>query len=211
MRGEILSYDETAGSGLISGDDLARYAYDRADLGGDVAPAPGLRVDFVPDGGQARQIILLQVQERGLPAAAFQPGEPPLDMWAYFVRCLRGKYFDGYGRARRLEYWSFVLFSTLTMIGAFLPFLFAAAVLGAVSEDLFPLSLILLILPVLWTFYMVIPSACVAIRRLHDIGLTGWLYLVAFIPYVGGFFMLVVACIPSQPYPNPYGPPQSRS
>ena len=36
-------------------------------------------------------------------------------------------------------------------------------------------------------------------------GLSGWLYLVSFIPYVGGFFMLVIACIPSQPMPNHYG------
>ena len=67
-----------------------------------------------------------------------------------------------------------------------------------------------LLLPALWTVFLIVPGVCVAARRLHDIGLSGWLYLVACIPYIGGIFMLVVACIPSQPYPNHYGLPPRR-
>ena len=82
MRGEVLSYDAITDQGLISGDDLMRYGFSRADVAGREEPVPGLRVDFIPLEERASQIILLQVQDRGLPASAFAPGEAPLSMWA---------------------------------------------------------------------------------------------------------------------------------
>ena len=200
MRGEILSYDAVSGEGLISGDDLTRYRFARSDVSGAQPPVPGLRIDFVPLEGRASQIIPLPVQERGLPASSFAPAEAPLGMWAYFVRCIRQKYFDGEGRARRLEYWSFVLFAWLTMIAACLPFFFAVG-LDTDSD----LAVLTLLPPALWGLFLIIPGIALASRRLHDVGLSGWLYLLTFIPYVGGLFMLVVACIPSQPHPNLYG------
>lgn len=212
MRGEILSYDAVTDVGLISGDDLARYQFARADIGGREEPAPGLRVDFVPLGDRASQIILLQMQERGLPASAFAQGEAPLGMWAYFVRCLRQKYLDGEGRARRLEYWSFVLFSWLTTMAFIVVVFMLTALFGGFNQDTPPpATLFAVILVAGWMLLLAIPTISVAVRRLRDIGLSGWLYLVTFIPYVGGLFLLVVACIPSQPHPNAYGPPQRRT
>lgn len=210
MRGEILSYDVVSGEGLISGDDLTRYRFSRIDVGPGQQPVPGLRVDFVALDDRASQIIPLVEQARGLPASALAPSEPPLGMWAYFVRCIRQKFVDGEGRARRLEYWSFVLFAWLTMMAAFLPFFFAMGLAGD-GEELFPLAFLLVLLATLWVLFLAIPGISVSVRRLHDVGLSGWLYLVTFVPYVGGLFMLVIACIPSQPHPNPYGPPPRRS
>ena len=59
MRGEILSYDTTAGAGLISGDDGVRYGFSAAGLQSPAVPAPGVRVDFVPEDGEATQILIL--------------------------------------------------------------------------------------------------------------------------------------------------------
>ena len=50
LRGEILSYDTTTGTGLISGDDGARYDFVSAALQSPAVPAAGVRVDFVPEG-----------------------------------------------------------------------------------------------------------------------------------------------------------------
>jgi len=202
MRGEILSFDAVSGEGLISGDDLVRYRFSGADVGGRHEPAPGLRVDFVPFDDRAVQIIPLLIQTNALSAPDMTPGEAPLGMWAYFVRCIREKYIDGDGRARRLEYWSFVLFAWLTTIATFLPFLIAIAFTGD-SEA--PLTVLLLLPPALWWLFHIVPRIALASRRLHDVGLSGWLYLVSLVPYVGGLFLLVVACIPSQPQPNHYG------
>jgi hypothetical protein len=55
LRGEILSYDPTTGDGLISGDDLQRYAFTSTAAGLE----PGRRVDFVVEGKYARDIITL--------------------------------------------------------------------------------------------------------------------------------------------------------
>ena len=204
MRGEILSYDVISGEGLISGDDLVRYRFSRSDVGGAHDPVPGLRVDFVALDDRASQIIPLLIQAHGLTPASFSPGEAPLSPWAYFVRCIREKFIDGDGRARRLEYWSFILFTWLTMIAAFLPFLF---VLGLTydSDPTPGLAVVAMLLPALWGLFLFIPGVALASRRLHDVGLSGWLYLVTFIPYVGGLFMLIIACIPSQPQANHYG------
>ncbi|WP_313472214.1 DUF805 domain-containing protein [Brevundimonas sp.] len=204
MRGEILSYDAVSGEGLISGDDLMRYRFSRIDVGGAQEPAPGLRVDFVPLEDRASQIIPLLVQAGGLSPTAFGPAEPALGMWAYFVRCIRQKFVDGDGRARRLEYWSFVLFAWLTMMAAFLPFFFLVG-LNDDSDSLSAVTVLAMLAPALWGLFLMFPGIALASRRLHDVGLSGWLYLISFVPYVGGLFMLVVACIPSQPHPNRYG------
>lgn len=209
MRGEILSYDAVSGEGLISGDDLVRYRFSRSDVGGAHDPVPGLRIDFVALDDRASQIIPLLIQGYGLTPASFSAGEAPLSPWAYFVRCIREKFIDGDGRARRLEYWSFILFAWLTMMAAFVPF-FLLAALADDSDLTSTLALLAILLPALWGLFLMIPGIALASRRLHDIGLSGWLYLVTFVPYVGGLFMLVVACIPSQPHPNRYGPTPRR-
>ena len=59
LRGEILSYDSTTGTGLISGDDGARYDFTSAALQSPAVPAAGVRVDFVPEGSVATQILIL--------------------------------------------------------------------------------------------------------------------------------------------------------
>lgn len=50
------------------------------------------------------------------------------------------------------------------------------------------------------------PTVCVGIRRLHDIGMSGWYYLVSFIPLVGAILMIVWGVRDSQPGSNQYGP-----
>ena len=211
MRGEILSYDAVSGEGLISGDDLVRYRFSRSDVGGAHDPVPGLRIDFVALDDRASQIIPLLIQGYGLTPASFSAGEAPLSPWTYFVRCIREKFIDGDGRARRLEYWSFVLFAWLTMTGAMLTIFMVTALLGGFDGDTPPVTTMFALLLVFgWMLLLAIPGISVAVRRLHDVGLSGWLYLLTFIPYVGGLFMLVIGCIPSQPHPNAYGPAPRR-
>ena len=58
MRGDILHFE--AGAGVIAGEDGNRYAFEAADFRRD-APRAGLTVDFVADGGTAREIYPLGV------------------------------------------------------------------------------------------------------------------------------------------------------
>jgi uncharacterized membrane protein YhaH (DUF805 family) len=51
-----------------------------------------------------------------------------------------------------------------------------------------------------------IPLLSQQIRRLHDIGVSGWWVLIGlFVPYIGAFILLIMSLLPSQPHPNKYG------
>lgn len=53
---------------------------------------------------------------------------------------------------------------------------------------------------------MLLPSLAVGVRRLHDIGRTGWWLLIAFVPIIGTLVLLVFAVQDSEPGTNAYGP-----
>lgn len=99
-------------------------------------------------------------------------------------------YININGRARRREYWYFVLF-------VFICSLIVATVANRLDFDM---------LVKLWQIFIFLPSLAVSIRRLHDIGKSGLFYLVSFIPLVGQILMIYWACKDSQPGNNVYGP-----
>ena len=90
--------------------------------------------------------------------------------------------FDG--RARRTEFWLFVLFNGI--IGFILSF---------VS-----------ILEILYMLAVFIPSLAVGARRLHDTGRSGWWMLISFVPLIGAIVLLVFFVQDSQECDNQYGP-----
>ena len=101
---------------------------------------------------------------------------------------------DFSGRSRRKEYWYFQLFNALVMI--FLG-LFAIAFSDQGKPAMFPFGLILAYCMVLF-----VPALAVTIRRLHDIGKSGWWYFIAFVPIVGGLVLFVFTLLDSEPYAN---------
>jgi uncharacterized membrane protein YhaH (DUF805 family) len=107
------------------------------------------------------------------------------------------KYAVFSGRARRKEYWMFFLFNVIfTILATVLDNL-----LGTAIEDLgYGFFYIVYALAVL------VPSLAVAVRRLHDIGKSGWWLLVSFVPLIGGIWLLVLLATDSQPGENEYGP-----
>lgn len=118
--------------------------------------------------------------------------------------CLKQKYSTISGRASRAEYWWFTLFMYLVYIviytlSAVLMFnlhrVSGAQVLGALLVIGLMSSISVLLL---------VPSICVGIRRLHDIGRSGWWILLSFAP-IARFVVLVFTLMPSQPTANEYG------
>lgn len=57
----------------------------------------------------------------------------------------------------------------------------------------------------LYTLAVLIPGLAVAVRRLYDIGKSGWMILIALIPLVGGIWLLVLFVTDSNPGENQYG------
>ena len=123
----------------------------------------------------------------------------------WFIKCLK-QYADFKGRARRKEYWFFTLFSTLisyVLMGLIIAIL-GKSVFDSImtGSDTNPNALALIYLPVI---PFLIPSIAVAVRRLHDIGKSGWFFLLAFIPFVN-FVLIVWMFKDSQKETNKWGP-----
>jgi uncharacterized membrane protein YhaH (DUF805 family) len=108
------------------------------------------------------------------------------------------KYADFGGRARRKEYWMFALFNALIYIAI----LIFSAILGSIDNSL---ALIGSLLLVVYGLAIFVPSLAVAVRRLHDTGRSGWWFLIAFVPFVGGIILLVFTVQDSVPGENEYG------
>lgn len=101
------------------------------------------------------------------------------------------KYADFSGRARRQEFWMFTLIQAAIVI--------VLAIIDLALET-FPLFLGLYFLGTL------LPNLAVTVRRLHDLGKSGWWYFISFVPFVGGIWLLVLTATEGQPNPNEYGP-----
>ncbi len=101
------------------------------------------------------------------------------------------------GRARRKEYWMFLLFNMLVAI----VMIILDNVLGTTIENMgFGLFYFLYGLAAL------IPSWAVSIRRLHDVGKSGWMFLIILIPLVGAIWYFVLTVTDSDQGENQYGP-----
>lgn len=114
----------------------------------------------------------------------------------WYLKVLR-QYADFTGRARRKEYWMFVLFNIIFAIIAMI----LDNVLGlAWGEPGYgPIYL-------LYALFVFIPGLAVAVRRLHDINKSGWMILVSLIPIIGAIWLLVLFVMDGTPGANQYGP-----
>ena len=114
----------------------------------------------------------------------------------WYLKVLK-QYADFSGRARRKEYWMFVLFNFIfIIIAAILDNILGTAIQG-IGYGLFY---------ILYVLATMIPNLAVSVRRLHDVGKSGWLILVGFIPIVGAIWLLILFVTDSQPGDNEYGP-----
>ena len=101
------------------------------------------------------------------------------------------KYAQFEGRSRRSEYWYFALFYVLILIAL------------VVAEAVLFQTMITYLIGVL---FFIVPALAVSVRRLHDVGKSGWYYLITLIPLVGPIVFLVWACTDSQYGANAWGP-----
>ena len=113
----------------------------------------------------------------------------------WYLKCLK-QYADFSGRARRKEYWMFTLFNTIFAIVAII----IDNVVGTASPELG-----YGVFYGLYALAVFIPGLAVAVRRLHDVGKSGWMILIALIPLIGAIWLLVLMVTDSNPGENQYG------
>ena len=107
------------------------------------------------------------------------------------------KYVTFEGRARRREYWTFHLVSILVVVVLAI----GDGVIGTWSSD-GDIGL----LSGLYLLGVLLPTFSVGVRRLHDIGRSGWWLLVNLVPLVGPLVILVFGVQDGTPGDNAYGP-----
>lgn len=113
----------------------------------------------------------------------------------WYLKVLK-QYADFNGRARRKEYWMFVLFQIIFAI-------VATMLDGALGTNMAPLPYgYIYIAFAVVTF---IPGLAVGVRRLHDIGKSGWFMLLALVPLVN-IWLIVLLATDGQRGDNEYGP-----
>lgn len=119
-----------------------------------------------------------------------------MTLFDYFRRCIEVNYFNFDDRARRREFWGYMLFYAL------LTFALSFVLIGlAVAFEVFGLINLMYV----WGLLFFIPNIAVTVRRLHDTGHSGWYYLVVLIPILGVFVLLYWLISDSEPGANQWG------
>ena len=91
---------------------------------------------------------------------------------------------DFKGRARRSEYWWFTLFNVIV-----------GTVIGAIVPNL----------AWIWTLIVLVPGLALCVRRLHDVGKSGWFYLWVLLP-IAGFIIVLIQFLKDSGEDNQWGP-----
>lgn len=107
------------------------------------------------------------------------------------IKSVFTQYVGFTGRARRSEYWYFYLFNIIVTC--------VLSILGRAAQPFVYISSI-------YSLAVLLPGIAVGVRRLHDIGKSGWFFLFNLIPIVGQILLIVWFCQDSQPGENAYGP-----
>ena len=115
----------------------------------------------------------------------------------WFLEALTKKYATFEGRARRSEYWYFVLFYFLAIVVLAI----VDVTVGTYNEEVG-----VGLLSGLFGLATIVPSLAVTVRRLHDTDRSGWWVLLELVPFIGWLVVLVFTVLDSQPGANRFGP-----
>ena len=120
---------------------------------------------------------------------------------SWYLEVLK-KYAVFSGRARRAEYWYFVLFNIIVAI-----------VLSLIDTLLGTFNFMqgVGLLSGLYSLAVLIPTLAVTVRRLHDVDRSGWWIFINLIPLIGFIVLLVFAVTDGTPGSNRYGPNPKES
>lgn len=127
-----------------------------------------------------------------------------MEMIDWYKRALIENYGNFSGRARRSEYWYFTLCNIIIVFILMIPMVagvFVAEIMG-VNPGIFVFISVGLV--ILYYIATLIPTLAVTVRRLHDTGKSGWMYLLSLVPF-GSLVLLFFCCEDSQSGSNKWG------
>lgn len=140
---------------------------------------------------------------RSNPVSPIKPsvGSIPADAPGFMesVKLFFSHYADFRTRSRRREFWFASIFNTVIIL-----IIYAMGMAGLSSENTAMASTSSVLLMV-YSLAILVPSLAISVRRLHDVGKSGWLYLLNIIPYLGSIILLIFFCKDSTE-DNQWGP-----
>ncbi len=199
MKGQIIEFQIQSNIGIIMGEDGNRYEFMADEWKEQSKPMRGLKVNFNAQGSQAIAVyrVIANRQETQFTeinsASSYSSNDENHGPFDWYVSAFKN-YAQFSGRSQRRAYWFFVLFN---MIAAFVTAFIDGFIFGEPS-----------VFYGLYALVALIPGIAVSIRRLHDIGKSGWTMLFGLIPLIGPILLLIWFVQPSEAYENQYGPYQ---
>ena len=107
--------------------------------------------------------------------------------FSWFLDPVTKQYADFQGTTGRQAFWMYILFYMISLVIVY-------AVAGMIH---------------VWALYgfyalgMFLPTLGIEVRRLHDVGKSGWWLLIAFVPFLGALYLIYLCAQPSSG--TPYG------
>lgn len=115
----------------------------------------------------------------------------------WYLKVLKDNYANFNGRARRKEFWMFILFHLIITYGGL-------AILGILAYAIdSPFVIFLIYLYLLGT---IVPTLALNVRRLHDVNKSGWFLLISLVPFIGSIWLFVLSVTEGDRGSNQYGP-----
>lgn len=122
----------------------------------------------------------------------------------WYLKVVRDNFANFKGRARRKEFWMFVLFNLIFDIVVMI----ADNIIGTtfkVGSGYYAISMPYGWFFLLYSLAVIIPGIAVSVRRLHDIGKSGGWIFISLIPFIGAIWLLVLFVLEGDLNPNTYG------
>jgi uncharacterized membrane protein YhaH (DUF805 family) len=117
-------------------------------------------------------------------------------MFQWYKKVVFENYANFSGRARRSEYWFFVLFNMIFAICAMVLDNLLGLSFDPIPYGWFYISYVLAVF---------IPGLAVAVRRLHDVNKSGWFFFIVLVPIIGSIWLLVLFFSEGTKGKNNYG------
>jgi len=120
-----------------------------------------------------------------------------MQWYNWYFDVVKNRYAEFGGRARRKEFWYFVLMNIIIVVG----FSFIDGLLGTYGSNTG-----LGLLSGIYFIAVLIPAIAVSVRRLHDSSLSGFWILLSFVPMIGTLILVILYVRDSTPEENKFGP-----
>ena len=120
------------------------------------------------------------------PSMSAPQARPPLSEgfplgFGYFFNAVTKNYVNFSGRTGRKSFWFYMLCSMVVTIPVW--------IMAVTQRSLEPIEI--------FSVAILLPDLGIKIRRLHDVGKSGWWFLIAFVPF-GAFYLLYLWVQPSE-------------